>query len=198
MYDRVLWVISKPCLIHLLVMMQSGVCHFNIRRYYDTCRVHCLNLELADIYMLTERRYPLPADVCQAMLDKKLQGDKRDEAFYQLLKLIENYDGAEKDCLSVDFATTQQMVISSPCLTNIKNWLVQSKRLCSASTLVSTGRRVSTDHNLWDVIVNEDFEEEPALTTGETSVPPAPKIAKQLAARRNQERVKKHLAFSNT
>ncbi|GJU35947.1 hypothetical protein Tco_1184301 [Tanacetum coccineum] len=33
----------------------------------------CLTLE-SDIYMLTERRYPLPADVCQAMLDKKLQG----------------------------------------------------------------------------------------------------------------------------
>ncbi|GJX94199.1 hypothetical protein Tco_0348785 [Tanacetum coccineum] len=27
----------------------------------------------ADIYMLTERRYPLSADVCQATLDKKLQ-----------------------------------------------------------------------------------------------------------------------------
>ncbi|GJS77078.1 hypothetical protein Tco_0726959 [Tanacetum coccineum] len=58
-------------------------------RYYDTCRVHCLTLESADIYMLTERRYPIPADVCQAMLDKKLQGDKKDEACYQLLKLIE-------------------------------------------------------------------------------------------------------------
>ncbi|GJZ71381.1 reverse transcriptase domain-containing protein [Tanacetum coccineum] len=32
-------------------------------RYYDTYRVHCLNLESANIYMLTERRYPLPADV---------------------------------------------------------------------------------------------------------------------------------------
>ncbi|GJU32550.1 hypothetical protein Tco_1176139 [Tanacetum coccineum] len=99
--------------------------------------VHCLNLESADICMLTERRYPLPADVCQAMLNKKLQGDKRDEACYQF------YDEVDKDCLSVGFATTQQMVISSPCLTDIKNWLVQSKRLCSASTLVSTGRRVS-------------------------------------------------------
>ncbi|GJW24817.1 putative ribonuclease H-like domain-containing protein [Tanacetum coccineum] len=58
-------------------------------RYYDTCRVHCLTLESADIYMLTKRRYPIPADVCQAMLDKKLQGDKKDEACYQLLKLIE-------------------------------------------------------------------------------------------------------------
>ncbi|GJV35812.1 hypothetical protein Tco_1408289 [Tanacetum coccineum] len=46
-------------------------------RYYDTCRVHCLTLESADIYMLTKRRYPIPADVCQAMLDKKLKGDKK-------------------------------------------------------------------------------------------------------------------------
>ncbi|GKB91477.1 hypothetical protein Tco_0963749 [Tanacetum coccineum] len=45
-----------------------------------------------------------------------------------------------------------------------------------------------TNHNLWDVIVNRDLEEEPAPTTGETSAPPAPKTAKQLAARRNQER----------
>ncbi|GJX38451.1 hypothetical protein Tco_0251754 [Tanacetum coccineum] len=47
-----------------------------------------------------------------------------------------------------------------------------------------------TDHNLWDVIVNGDLEEEPAPTTRETSAPPAPKTAKQLATRRNQERVK--------
>ncbi|GJS24025.1 hypothetical protein Tco_0452657, partial [Tanacetum coccineum] len=45
------------------------------------------------------------------------------------------------------------------------------------------------DHNLWDVIVNGDLEEEPA-PTGETSAPPAPKTAKQLAVKRNQERVK--------
>ncbi|GKC48450.1 hypothetical protein Tco_1066172 [Tanacetum coccineum] len=53
-----------------------------------------------------------------------------------------------------------------------------------------------TDHNLWDVIVNGDLEEEPALTTGETSAPPAPKTAKQLAAKRNQERVKSILLLA--
>ncbi|GJS03857.1 hypothetical protein Tco_0320365 [Tanacetum coccineum] len=42
------------------------------------------DLPLTDIYMLTERRYPLPAEVCQAMLNKKLQGDNKDEACYQL------------------------------------------------------------------------------------------------------------------
>ncbi|GJR30046.1 hypothetical protein Tco_1106278, partial [Tanacetum coccineum] len=51
-----------------------------------------------------------------------------------------------------------------------------------------------TDHNLWDVIVNGDLEEEPA-PTGETYAPPAPKTAKQLAAKRNQERVKSILVL---
>ncbi|GJW24920.1 hypothetical protein Tco_0038731 [Tanacetum coccineum] len=53
-----------------------------------------------------------------------------------------------------------------------------------------------TNHNLWDVILNGDFEEEPAPTTGETSAPPAPKTTKQLAARRNQERVKSILLLA--
>ncbi|GJU11596.1 hypothetical protein Tco_1133992 [Tanacetum coccineum] len=55
-------------------------------RYYDTCRVHCLNLELMDIYMLIERKYPLTAEVCKAMLDKKLQRGKPNEDCYRLLK----------------------------------------------------------------------------------------------------------------
>ncbi|GJV76933.1 ribonuclease H-like domain-containing protein [Tanacetum coccineum] len=50
-------------------------------------------------------------------------------------------------------------------------------------------------HNLWDVIVNRDLEEEPA-PTGETSASPAPKTAKQLAAKRNQERVKSILLLA--
>ncbi|GKB97401.1 ribonuclease H-like domain-containing protein [Tanacetum coccineum] len=53
-----------------------------------------------------------------------------------------------------------------------------------------------TDHNLWDVIVNGDLEEEHAPTNGETSALPAPKTAKQLAARRNQERVKSILLLA--
>ncbi|GJX67420.1 hypothetical protein Tco_0303147 [Tanacetum coccineum] len=50
-------------------------------------------------------------------------------------------------------------------------------------------------HNLWDVIINGDLEEEHA-PTGETSTPPAPKTAKQLAAKRNQERVKSILLLA--
>ncbi|GJR83854.1 putative ribonuclease H-like domain-containing protein [Tanacetum coccineum] len=55
-----------------------------------------------------------------------------------------------------------------------------------------------TDHNLWDVIVNGDLEEEPAPTGDQSgpSAPLAPKTAKQLAARRNQERVKSILLLA--
>ncbi|GKC05460.1 hypothetical protein Tco_0997070 [Tanacetum coccineum] len=59
-------------------------------------RVHCLNLESMDIYMLIERQYPLSAMVCKAMLDKKLQGGKPDEDCYKMLKMIEKQDGIRK------------------------------------------------------------------------------------------------------
>ncbi|GJR01122.1 hypothetical protein Tco_0524106 [Tanacetum coccineum] len=58
-------------------------------RYFHSCVVHCLTLEAAQIYMLTEVKYPLPPRVCKAMLEKKLLGDRKDEVWYQLLKLIE-------------------------------------------------------------------------------------------------------------
>ncbi|GKD80220.1 hypothetical protein Tco_1342841, partial [Tanacetum coccineum] len=50
--------------------------------------------------------------------------------------------------------------------------------------------------NSIDVIVNGDLEEEHAPTIGEIYAPPAPKTAKQLAARRNQERVKSILLLA--
>ncbi|GJW18101.1 hypothetical protein Tco_0025537 [Tanacetum coccineum] len=65
-------------------------------RYYDTCRVHCLNLESMDIYMLIERKYPLSAEICKAMLDKKLQGGKPDENCYKMLKMMEKQAGIRK------------------------------------------------------------------------------------------------------
>ncbi|GJU71625.1 ribonuclease H-like domain-containing protein [Tanacetum coccineum] len=62
----------------------------------DHRRVHCLNLESSDVYMLTERKYPLTAEVCKAMLDKKLQGGKPDEDCYKLLKWMEKQAGIRK------------------------------------------------------------------------------------------------------
>ncbi|GKG34302.1 hypothetical protein Tco_0436998, partial [Tanacetum coccineum] len=55
-----------------------------------------------------------------------------------------------------------------------------------------------TYHNLWDIIVNGDLQEEPA-PTGNQSGPSAhsvPKTAKQLATKRNQERVKSILLLA--
>ncbi|GJY55297.1 DNA-directed DNA polymerase [Tanacetum coccineum] len=51
------------------------------------------------------------------------------------------------------------------------------------------------NHNLWDVIVNGDLEEE-SVSTRETFAHLAPKTAKQLAAKRNQERVKSILLLA--
>ncbi|GJZ38387.1 hypothetical protein Tco_0584950 [Tanacetum coccineum] len=52
-----------------------------------------------------------------------------------------------------------------------------------------------TYHNLWDIIVDGDLQEE-AAPAGEQSSPPAPKTAKQLTAKRNQERVKSILLLA--
>ncbi|GJZ42511.1 ribonuclease H-like domain-containing protein [Tanacetum coccineum] len=52
-----------------------------------------------------------------------------------------------------------------------------------------------TDHNLWDIIVDGDLQEE-AAPAGEQSSPPALKTAKQLTAKRNQERVKSILLLA--
>ncbi|GKB07167.1 ribonuclease H-like domain-containing protein, partial [Tanacetum coccineum] len=55
-----------------------------------------------------------------------------------------------------------------------------------------------TDHNLWDICVNGDLKEEPAPTGDQSgpSAPPVPKTTKQLAAKRNQERVKSILLLA--
>ncbi|GJR19080.1 ribonuclease H-like domain-containing protein [Tanacetum coccineum] len=50
-------------------------------------------------------------------------------------------------------------------------------------------------HNLWDIIVDGDLQEE-AAPVGEQSGPPAPKTAKQLTTKRNQERVKSILLLA--
>ncbi|GJU95863.1 putative ribonuclease H-like domain-containing protein [Tanacetum coccineum] len=52
-----------------------------------------------------------------------------------------------------------------------------------------------TDHNLWDIIVNSDLQEEAAPAREQYS-PPAPKTAKQLTAKRNHERVKSILLLA--
>ncbi|GJV77923.1 retrovirus-related pol polyprotein from transposon TNT 1-94 [Tanacetum coccineum] len=52
-----------------------------------------------------------------------------------------------------------------------------------------------TYHNLWDIIVNGDLEDK-ATPSGEQFSHPVPKTAKQLAARRNQERIKSILLLA--
>ncbi|GKE59411.1 hypothetical protein Tco_1498596, partial [Tanacetum coccineum] len=92
-YDRVLWsdlrTMFEPPLSEDAIWnlpLQQKMLNW---RYYNSCGVYCLTLEAAVIYMLTERKYPLSSNACQAMLDMKLQGGKHNDECYQLLKLIE-------------------------------------------------------------------------------------------------------------
>ncbi|GJZ96138.1 hypothetical protein Tco_0668472 [Tanacetum coccineum] len=65
-------------------------------RYYDTCRIHCLNLESMEVYILSERKYPLSAKVCQTMLKMKLLDGRMSEDCYRLLKMMEKQAGIRK------------------------------------------------------------------------------------------------------
>ncbi|GJY46496.1 hypothetical protein Tco_0435559 [Tanacetum coccineum] len=81
------------------------------------------------------RKYPLSKDACQVMLKMKLLDGTTDE-------VSGSCNGVEKYCLSVGLATTQQMVISSPCLTDIKNWLCCTKALATPEQ-TTTGKEIS-------------------------------------------------------
>ncbi|GJV12536.1 hypothetical protein Tco_1354077 [Tanacetum coccineum] len=53
---------------HLQIVKMAGLSRTGKRS------VHCLTMEAAHIYMLTEVKYPLPPRVCKAILEKKLLG----------------------------------------------------------------------------------------------------------------------------
>ncbi|GJR12533.1 hypothetical protein Tco_0795185 [Tanacetum coccineum] len=99
-YERVFWENLKTMfdapLSTDLVWSLPGQQKILSWRYYETCRVHCLNLDSADIYMLAERKYPLSANVCQTMLKMKLLDGKMNEDCYKLLKMMEKQAGVRK------------------------------------------------------------------------------------------------------
>ncbi|GJX05294.1 RNA-directed DNA polymerase, eukaryota [Tanacetum coccineum] len=105
-FEKVLWeylknMFEEPLstdLIWSLPGQQRIICW----RYYDACRVHCLNLESADVYMLIERKYHLSAEVCKAMLDKKLQGGKQYvDCYYLLIMQVASLSNSHMDWLSI-------------------------------------------------------------------------------------------------
>ncbi|GKD07298.1 putative ribonuclease H-like domain-containing protein [Tanacetum coccineum] len=87
-------------------------------------------------------------------------------------------------------------VVSGPELLHVDFWYISSDLKCfeEGSEFESIQYHLK-NHNLWDIIVNGDLEEE-AEPEGEKYGPPAPKTAKQLTAKRNQERVKSILLLA--
>ncbi|GKA47504.1 hypothetical protein Tco_0740387 [Tanacetum coccineum] len=100
-YERVFWenlkIMFYAPLSTDLVWSLPGQQKIISLRYYETYRVHCLNLDSADIYMLAERKYPLSADVCQTMLKMKLLDRKMNEDCYKLLKMMKKKAGVRND-----------------------------------------------------------------------------------------------------
>ncbi|GJS06214.1 putative ribonuclease H-like domain-containing protein [Tanacetum coccineum] len=205
-YDRVLWsdlrTMFDPPLnedaIWSLPLQQKMINW----RYYPTCAVYCLTLEASTIYMLADRKYPLSKYACQVMLKMKLLCGTMDEVCYQLLKMIKKQAGIRKNLghVSVDIVRHKNHEIE---LVSKGANSLQAEGLDLFSKTIQQQLSNNDDdsidyHNLWDVIVNGDLEEEPAPTGDQSgpSAPPAPKTAKQLAARRNQERVKSILLLA--
>ncbi|GKB97283.1 ribonuclease H-like domain-containing protein [Tanacetum coccineum] len=126
---------------------------------------------------------------CSAMLQNELPPKMKDPGSFVLPCIIGNtmvsnvLADLEASISVMPFSMFKRLGLGNP---RPVNMVIEMK-----DRFVQSGRqKVGPDHNIWDVIVNGYLEEETAPTIGETSAPPAPKTAKQLAARRNPERVK--------
>ncbi|GKB82571.1 hypothetical protein Tco_0949466 [Tanacetum coccineum] len=246
-YDRVFWGDLKT--MFDLPLSDDAIWSLPLQqkminwRYYPSCVVHCLTLDDTTILMLADRKYPLLKDAFQVMLKMKLLDGTTDEVCYQLLKMIDKQAGLKQMATGKEISNPLTADSLLKTIREDEMLLKIKSQISSASTLVSTGRRVSiiytqtskmaeqdtppptitamkipiikkgeydiwsmrmrqyichTDHNLWDIIVNGDLQEEPAPTGDQSgpSAPPVPKTAKQLAAKRNQERVKSILLLA--
>ncbi|GKD34052.1 hypothetical protein Tco_1249561, partial [Tanacetum coccineum] len=149
-------------------------------KLFDSCGVHFVRFQSLHVFMLVEKRYPLTHATIIEMLNKKLQADHWNEMLELLLDSL------------VYKRRPRFMLIKALERSDAGN----GQKIVPILIYLVENYYKSTDHNLWDVIVNEDLEEEPAPTSGETSAPPAPKTAKQLAAKRNQKRVKSILLLA--
>ncbi|GKB29415.1 hypothetical protein Tco_0868816 [Tanacetum coccineum] len=76
-------------------------------RYYDTCSVHCLNLESMDVYMLSDRKYPVSAEVCKTMLKMKLLDGKMNEDCYRLLKMMEKQNDGKASWIAEELVAAK-------------------------------------------------------------------------------------------
>ncbi|GJS02530.1 putative ribonuclease H-like domain-containing protein [Tanacetum coccineum] len=91
------------------------------------------------------------------------------------------------ESLEADLKQTKKMWVAEADFNNLETTMnvspIPTTRIHKDHTKILS----KSDHNLWDVIVNGDLEEESA-PTGETFALPASETAKHLACRRNQGR----------
>ncbi|GJT49018.1 retrovirus-related pol polyprotein from transposon TNT 1-94 [Tanacetum coccineum] len=131
--------------------------------------------------------------------DYVLKGD------IELHFILTQYQLADIFTKPLDEPTFKRLIIElafTRALNQYKEYLSEvwytAKTLDDSKVYISSptrGIRGDIDHNLWDIIINGDLKDE-ATPLGEQYSPPVPKTVKQLAARRNQERIKSILLLA--
>ncbi|GJZ23437.1 hypothetical protein Tco_0560896 [Tanacetum coccineum] len=142
------------------------------------------------IYMLVERRCPLSKELLQRMLDLGLEVEEESTVALHLIRFIKQQLNEEHQELTSPEANGFCEELASP--GSNSSWL--SIHLVVYNEELAIPEQTATGKGISNPLM-ADLEEEPA-PTGETSAPPAPKTAKQLAAKRNQERVKSILLLA--
>ncbi|GJX04354.1 hypothetical protein Tco_0190270 [Tanacetum coccineum] len=127
-------------------------------------------------YVFLEEPFFLPV-----IISSQLSEQNKDKLIYILKKLLQIKEMADQDTPPPTITAIKIPIIKKG---EYDIWSMRMRQyICH------------TDHNLWDIIVNDDLEDE-ATPSGEQSSPPVHKTAKQLAARRNQERIKSILILA--
>ncbi|GJX00870.1 integrase, catalytic region, zinc finger, CCHC-type containing protein [Tanacetum coccineum] len=88
-------------------------------RYYDTSRVHCLNLESMDVYLLSDKKYPLSAEMAQSSLRNKTRLlISKKKAFAIITPLLEHHEQA---ALSKDESATLPRILKDKSASDYDN-----------------------------------------------------------------------------
>ncbi|GKA95116.1 hypothetical protein Tco_0817154 [Tanacetum coccineum] len=147
--------------------------------------------------MLAKRRYPLIRETLEKMMELRLTTESEELASPKQKAL-----GKDISNPLIVGSLLKTIWLSVHHVIAMKYWLFQSKQLLLAynefiavseiSMIKNSSNRYALMaeigyHNLWDIIVNGDLQEESAPTGDQSgpSAPPVPKTAKQLAFKRN-------------
>nr|GEU93550.1 hypothetical protein [Tanacetum cinerariifolium] len=170
---QVLWIQNQ--------LLDYGFNLMNTKIYIDNSSTICIvkNIVFHSKTKHIEIRHHFIRDACEKKLIQVLKIHTDDNVADLLTKAFDV--SRNEGSLSVGFNTTQQTVISSPCLIHIKNWLVQKQTVSvlkppsemnltvlwhQQSSVLPQTRSLTfqVDHQLRDMSHHQDIYDNPSLT----------------------------------